>query len=148
MAFVYETVGKENRELWESIGWRDWGNRSLEFASRRKWCIDKEKNVYMQPIGGYIDMPTYYDFSYKKTIVRTEAFYKVKNNEQQELELIWNVDRIYIPRSLWNERQEILKLIEEAFMSDNCRIPLNRIKCIKVHLRCEPEYVEVDYNGR
>ena len=24
MSFVYEEVGEENRELWESIGWKNW----------------------------------------------------------------------------------------------------------------------------
>ena len=27
MSFVYEMVGEENRELWESIGWKNWGEK-------------------------------------------------------------------------------------------------------------------------
>ena len=148
MAFVYEEVGLENKELWESIGWKDWGNKPLAFAKRRKWCIDEERKAYMQPIGRYIDMPTYYDFYYNGSIVRIEALSISKRDEQQEIELIWYVDRINIPNSLRDRKQVVLKLIKEAFLSNNRRIPLCRIKNIKVVLRCEPDCVEVDYNGR
>ncbi|MCM1081871.1 MAG: hypothetical protein NC393_01820 [Clostridium sp.] len=75
MAFVYERVGEENRELWESIGWKNWGGESLIFFKQREWCIDREKEAYLQRIGGYIDMPDYYDLSYKGRIIRMEVDY-------------------------------------------------------------------------
>lgn len=152
MAFVYEEVGLENKELWESIGWKDWGNNPLAFSQSRKWCIDREREVYLQSIGGFIDMPEYHDLSYKGVIVRIEAFALSGKtsmiNGQRKTELIWYVDNIYIPNSLWDMRQEVLKLIEEAFMADTYAAPPSRIKRIKVVFRCEPTHVEVDYNGR
>lgn len=36
MAFVYEEVGEENRELWETIGWKNWGENKLPFFKWRK----------------------------------------------------------------------------------------------------------------
>ncbi len=74
MSFVYEEVGENNRELWNSIGWKNWGNDPMFFSKTRRWSIDKEKNEYLIAIGGYIDMPTYYDFSYDGRIIRMEVF--------------------------------------------------------------------------
>lgn len=57
MAFVYEEVSEENRGLWDSIGWKDWGERTpVSFRDTRKWCIDKERNIFMLPIGCIVRM--------------------------------------------------------------------------------------------
>lgn len=47
MGFVYEEVGEENRELWESIGWKDWGEKPKQFLKCRDWIIDRERGIYM-----------------------------------------------------------------------------------------------------
>ncbi len=43
MAFVYEKVGEENRELWESIGLKDCFGDTLRFYKGGYWSINKEK---------------------------------------------------------------------------------------------------------
>ncbi|MCM1081875.1 MAG: hypothetical protein NC393_01840 [Clostridium sp.] len=45
MAFVYEEVGEKNRELWESIGWKDWAEYEMCFFKSREWCIDRERHI-------------------------------------------------------------------------------------------------------
>ena len=148
MAFVYEEVGLENKELWESIGWKDWGSKPIVFSKIIDWCVDKERGFFLQPIGGYIDMPTYYDLYYNGTIVRIEAISIPKVDEHQRVDLIWYIDNIYIPLSLWELQQDVINIAKEAFVANNRNIPLSRIKHVKVVLRCEPTCVEVDYNGR
>lgn len=31
MSFVFEKVGEKNKELWESIGFRSWSKKHLDF---------------------------------------------------------------------------------------------------------------------
>ena len=47
MAFVYEEVGEENRELWESIGWKNWSGNPFGFYKRRQWSIEKERYILL-----------------------------------------------------------------------------------------------------
>ena len=39
MSFVYEMVGEENRELWESIGWKDVVKSPKRFLSGKQSSI-------------------------------------------------------------------------------------------------------------
>ncbi len=79
MAFVYEEVGEENRKLWESIGWKDWGKDSISFIDTRHWCIDKERNIFMLPIGCFIDTPYYYDLAFEGRIIRMVGLISVSS---------------------------------------------------------------------
>lgn len=149
MGFVYEEVGEENRELWESIGWKNWGERPIEFYKKTEWVIDRERNIFMQPIGGgFRDMPFYYDLAYKGRIVRTEALSWADINDEQRRNVFWNINKILIPQSLWNEKKTVITLVKEAFLANNCGISPDRIKSINVNLPNEAQCVEVDYNGR
>ena len=51
MGFVYEDVGEENRELWESIGWRDWGEKFLVYraAARESEINSITVNIQCEP---------------------------------------------------------------------------------------------------
>ena len=74
MAFVYEEVGKENEVLWNEIGWRDWDEKLEGFYEERHWIVDKEREVYMLPIGNFrYEKPDYFDLAYKKVVVRMEV---------------------------------------------------------------------------
>lgn len=148
MAFVYEEVGEENRELWESIGWKDWGESPIPFCSITKWSIDRERQIYMQPIGGYIDMPDYHDLAYKGIIIRMEVIPKGNGTRATGFNKVWTINRIYIPKSIWEKREAILRAIKEAFSVYRGGTAESRVKSISVEISCEPECVEVDYNGR
>lgn len=148
MGFVYEEVGEENRELWESIGWRDWGENPLRYYKTKQWAIDREQQVYMQPIGGYIDMPDYHDISYKGRIIRLEIGSRGRGTLETGFDMNWIIFRIYIPKSVWEDRKEILKAIEEAFGVYRAAHNEEDVNSISVEISCEPECVEVDYNGR
>ena len=52
MSFVYEMVGEENKELWKSLGWKNWGEKPLLFYKRDYWSRDKQRNIPSSPRDG------------------------------------------------------------------------------------------------
>lgn len=148
MGFVYEEVGEENRELWESIGWKNWWKKPIAFARSREWAIDREREVYMQPIGGYIDMPDYHDLSYKDRIVRMAVFGRGSGSRKTGVNKVWDIYEIDIPKSIWDDKDKIVQMIKEAFSVYRGGTDEKFINSISVEISCEPECVEVDYNGR
>lgn len=149
MGFVYEEVGEENRELWESIGWKNWVEIPIGFARSREWSVDSERQIYMQPIGKFRDMPNYHDLAYKGRIVRMEISSSGSSgNRVTGFDMLWNIYHIFLPKSIWEEREEVLKAIKEAFLVYRGGHEEDGINSISVEIKCEPECVEVDYNGR
>ncbi len=152
MAFVYERVRPEDEELWNSIGWKSWNGRAESFSLYNRWCIDRERNACLLAIGGFIDMPDYYDFCYKGVIVRMEisewAEVVSKPGEPRKADFYWRVNNMSIPESIWEDREEIVELIKEAFSVNTSAAPTSRARNIFVEVRCEPKRVEADYNGR
>lgn len=57
---------------------------------------------------------------------------------------IYNIQKISIPQSVWEEKDEILKNIAESIAESVCSLKFD----IKVNINCDPECVETDYNGR
>ena len=149
MAFVYEEVGEENRELWESIGWKDWGKDPISFMGTRHWSIDKEHNIFMLPIGCFIDTPYYYDLAFKCRIVRMVGLRSDSSGDLKNgFDLVWRIGHIYIPKSLWNERSNVVQAIKESFSVYRGGHKIEKVKSITVELCCEPECVETDYNEK
>ncbi|MCR5208898.1 MAG: hypothetical protein K6C99_01660 [Lachnospiraceae bacterium] len=146
MAFVYEEVGKENEALWNEIGWRDWAERPKGFYEKKQWCADKERGVYMLPIGSFRDeTPDYYDLAYKKVIVRIERGFDPRDIGIKGYVFV-RVDRVYIPISIWEYRDDICGCIKESFVAYEREYNSNMK--VDVEFECEPECVEADYNGR
>lgn len=148
MGFVYEKVREEDRELWESLGWKGWDGQELLFSKYDFWSIDREQNSYLIAIGGYIDMPTYYDFSYRNKIVRLEVFCKTEGNRVEGGVFNWKIKKMYIPKSIWDEKEQIMQGVINAFSVVNNGIPIEKTIGITVEIQCEPDCVEVDYNGK
>ena len=148
MAFVYEEVGEENKEIWESIGWKNWSGNPLGSYKRQQWSIDKERKIYLVNIGGYIDMPDFWDMSYEGRIVRMEVAGRGIGNNSTGVIFNWKIMKINIPKSLWEKRQDVVEQIINAASVVRCLTPLEKVKAINVEVLCEPECVEVDYNGR
>lgn len=148
MAFVYERVGEENRELWESIGWKDWTNNEIVFFKSREWCIDREREVYLRGAGQYRDTPYYYDLAYKGRIIRMEVVsWDVDESREEGKIIYWNINRVYIPKSIWEEKDNIIQMIREACSVKEIGNPTKKILEVIVKIQSEPECVEADYNG-
>ena len=148
MSFVYGEVGEENRELWESIGWKDWGENPIAFFKTNEWSIDRERHIYMQPIGGFIDTPDYHDLAYKGKITRMEVVSRGSGSRLAGFNKVWDIYKICIPKSIWNDKDKILQMIKEAFSVYRGGTDEKYINSISVEISCEPECVETDYNGR
>ena len=56
--------------------------------------------------------------------------------------------KINIPQSLWEKRKDVIKEITNAASVVRNLTPLEKVIAINVEVLCEPECVEVDYNGR
>lgn len=93
-------------------------------------------------------MPNYYDLAYKGKIVRMEVGQRGDGNRAIGFSTVWIVDHIYIPKSLWNEKEDIVLVIKEAFLANRSGRPESMVKSMDVEICHEPECVEVDYNGR
>ncbi len=148
MSFVYEEVGEENKAIWESIGWKNWSGNPLGSYKRQQWSIDKERKIYLVKIGGYIDMPKYWDMSYEGRIIRMEVVGGAKGNRNTGVVFNWKIMKINIPQSLWEKRKDVIKEITNAASVVRNLTPIEKVIAINVEVLCEPECVEVDYNGR
>ena len=55
--------------------------------------------------------PNFFDMSYKKRIIRIAVVESFETDENRAV-YIYNIQRISIPRSVWEERDEIVKNAE------------------------------------
>ncbi len=145
MSYKFEKVG-DNKDIWEELCFRDWGLKEVFFSKNHRWCADKERDIYLKPIGSFRDeTPNFYDLSYKHRIIRLEVNERGELNENSKYDLFFSIDRISVPHSVWNENSLIRKEIENAFCIYGNSLP--NVAKVSVIINCEPECVEVDYNG-
>ena len=118
------------------------------YIDETKWCIDKEREIYLLEIGSYRfgESPDYFDLAYKNRIVRMDIGHYNKGNSETGPHLVYRIERMRIPKAIWEDRDEITKSAKEAFMVYGFRN--SGVKMVEVKMNCEPECVEVDYNGR
>lgn len=103
----------------------------------------------MQPIGGgFRDLPYYYDFAYKNRIVRMEVSVKSDGDKIKGFNIVWSIYRIFVPKSIWKDRNEVLEQVRDSFLVCTGGNLDNQINSIYAEICCEPECVEADYNGR
>ena len=148
MSFVYEEVGEENKELWESIRWKDCFGDALRFYKGGYWSVDKEKNIYLVEIGHYIDTPYFWDMSYEGKIIRMEIAGGAMGNKNTGVTFNWKIMKINIPKSLWEKREDVVKQIINAASVVRKLAQIEKVIAINVKILCEPECVELDYNGQ
>lgn len=143
MSFVFEKVG-DKKDLWKEIGFRDLKSEIIPYSKYHLWCADKRNNIYLLNIGNNRgDSPNYYDLSYKMRIIRIAVVESIETGESKA-QSVYNIQKISIPQSVWEEKAEILKNIEESIDETVRSLKLN----VKVNINCDPECVETDYNGR
>ena len=52
MGFVYEQIKESDKELWESIGWKDWNGKKMRYSKYEYWSIDRANKAYLIGVGG------------------------------------------------------------------------------------------------
>lgn len=145
MAFVYEIVPEEDKEFWLSMELKNcWGKDPLPFVCKTTWCADRERNAFLNAAGGgFHEVPEFYDLWWNGTTIRIETEpYGYEGNREVGYDIIWKIYRIPIPKLLWDKKDEIIKMIYEAF-SVNPRFSkaIEFVKSITVNILCEPECV-------
>ena len=72
----------------------------------------------------------------------------MKGIDKKALLYIKYVDNIYIPKSIWEKRHEIIQAIRDALASWDYNLSKEKLKSVNVNILKEPIMVEFDYNGR
>lgn len=145
MAFIYEIVPEKDYEFFRSMGLKNcWGNGSLTLSEgSTKWCADRERNAYVVGIGGgYDDMPHFHDLWWNDHIIRMETISGGNGNYDVGVDIIWFINKILIPRKVWNLKKDIVKMISEAFSINNDWCRTEYLKSIHVKINCEPTIME------
>lgn len=123
MAFVYEVVPEKDKEFWVSLGIKNcWGIDLLRFATGSVWCADRERNAYLIGVGGGMhDVPLMSDLWWNGNVIRIEW----DNNQNtgnrrlpKGLSVVWNIHKIFIPPSIMDQKDTVVKMVEEAFSVD------------------------------
>ena len=115
MAFVFKELNEEGKKLFNTMGIKNcWGDSPL--FTPRTWCEDKENNAYLIGIGGgYKDMPYFYDFWWNGNTIRMEISRTSKGDRDVGVDVIWNILKVHIPYEIFDKKQDIVKMIKEAF---------------------------------
>lgn len=149
MAFIYEKVKEEDYGLFDSLEFKDfWKKESLKAGRHTYWCYDKENAMYLVAVGTFIDAPRYYDFSYKGRIIRLEYKGRGNGNKKEGWVLNHSIVRLFVPNSVFIEKEEIKVALTEAFSKWIHLCLPDEINNVIVDINCVPEMVEADYNGR
>ena len=107
-----------------------------------------KREIYLLEIGSYRfgESPHYFDLAYKNRIIRMDIGHYNKGNRETGPHLVYRIDRMRIPKAIWADRDDIIKSAKEALIVYGFRN--GRIKMVDMEMNCDPECVEVDYNGR
>jgi hypothetical protein len=143
MSYVFENVGNK-KELWTEIGFKDQDLKIIPYSKYHLWCVDKANGIYLFQIGNDRgNTPNFFDMSYKKRIIRIAVVESIETDENRAV-YIYNIQRISIPRSVWEERDEIVKNAEAGIKEILASLKNNA----SLLVNCEPECVDADYNGQ
>lgn len=146
--FVYEKVPEKDYDFFRSMGLKNcWGSDPKLLIKHTEWCADRERNAYLVGIGGgYQDMPEFTDFWWNGLLIRLETYCGGTGNYDVGVHIKWFVQRIPIPEEFWDKRDEICRMIEEAFSVDRAWCRPERLKSIEV-VMCPPEMIKKGGGG-
>lgn len=144
MGFVYEVVPEEDFGFLKEMRLLDcWGMKLLYIDKDTKWCADREKNAYLLEIGGgYKGFPNFCDLWWNGNVIRMEITRRATRNEEEEMNIVWYIHKIPIPRAIWENKEEILVMIKEAFEVNKSWCKDKKVNSISVKFMCEPEMME------
>ena len=144
MGFVYEVVPEEDLDFLKEMKLKDcWGRKLLYVDEDTKWCADRERNAYLVAIGGgYHEMPYFYDLWWNNHVIRIEGEEGGKGNIEVGVDIVWFINRVPIPKDIWNYKDEVMKIIEEAFLVNQSWCKSKFLKSITVKIECAPEMKE------
>ncbi len=138
MAFVYEIIQEKDFDFFESMGLKNcWGTKPQTLLPvRSDWIADRGRNAFLIAIGGGMhDVPLIYDFWWNGYVVRLEVEdFRSEGNRRENFKLVWDVNKILIPKSVWEKRDLILKMIEEAMLVNQGGVKKANLNSIIVNM--------------
>lgn len=138
MAFVCEIVQEKDFDFFKSMGLKNcWGTDPKIFLpGRTEWIADRVRNAFLVAIGGGMhDVPLIYDLWWNGYVVRLEVEdFRSGGNRRESFKLVWDVNKILIPKSIWEKRDLIIKMIEEAMAVNQGGIKKANLNSIIVNM--------------
>lgn len=138
MAFVYEIVQEKDYDFFKSMGLKNcWGTKPrILLPGLSTWTADKVRNAFLVAIGGgCFDVPNYYDLWWNGYVVRLEAEdCRSEGNRRESFRLVWDVYKIYVPKPVWEKRDLIIKMIEEAMLVNHDGVDKENLNSIAVSM--------------
>lgn len=148
MAFVYEIVQEKDFDFFKSMGLKNcWGTKPQIFLpGRSTWTADRVRNAFLVAIGGGMhDVPNYYDLWWNGYIVRLEVEdFRSEGNRRESFKLVWDVYKIYVPKAVWEKRDLIIKMIEEAMLVNQGGVEEANLNSIIVNMS-NATVIEAEY---
>lgn len=137
MAFICEKIKEEDREYFDSIGFKNISNKPSEAVW---WSIDRENDIILICRGGvpkeiFWGFQLYLDGNFINMIVfkRTEG-----DRFSYDLRINWLINEIKVPKELLKKEYDIKKIVEEAFMSYGMRgLKPSQLLDVKVEFNAE-----------
>ncbi|MBQ6035629.1 hypothetical protein [Ruminococcus sp.] len=145
MAFIYEVVPEKDYDFFISMGLKNcWGNDTLTLSKgSTMWCADRKRNAYIVYIGGgHDEMPFFHDFWWNGNVIRMETVCGGKGNYKTGVDIVWYINKIPVPKKIWNFKDEIVDMIKEAFKVNSDWCMKECLKSITVNIQCEPTISE------
>lgn len=138
MAFVCEIVQEKDFDFFKSMGLKNcWGTDPKIFLpGRTEWIADRVRNAFLVAIGGGMhDVPLIYDLWWNGYVVRLEVEdFRSEGNRRESFKFVWDVNKILIPKSIWEKRDLIIKMIEEAMSVNQGGVKKANLNSIIVNL--------------
>lgn len=91
------------------------------------------------------DVPNYYDLWWNGYIVRLEVEdFRSEGNRRESFKLVWDVYKIYVPKAVWEKRDLIIKMIEEAMLVNQGGVEEANLNSIIVNMS-NATVIEAEY---
>lgn len=137
MAFVNERIPDEEKEQFKDLS--RWKNpvtgRQIEIY---KWTIDRERDVFFIPLGGYggrPGMPDYFVLSWHGAVIEIDGCGEASGNAEKGVVVFWNIANVVIPRSLESKSTEVIELVKEAMEASGWVLDRDFIKEVNFKIK-------------
>lgn len=145
MAFIYEIVPEKDYGFFKSMRLKNERNSfNFEFKpGSTGWSADRKQNAYLVRIsGGHGEIPLFYDLWWNGDIIRMEVSSGGSGDYYCGYKHKWFIENLPIPKKLWNKKDDIISLINEAFSVDYGWKDPDHVISIEVVFEREPKIKE------